>query len=195
MIHFREIGGFCMFYFLIFLCVFVLALGVATMKRKIVNCKTCGCKIAVSADICPYCGAKSTSKIIGEIAQGTVNGIVLLPFFILFVVIVSVFWALSPTSDTAYETYEYDAPMYDEYETSIPNALITLQEFESLQTGMSYERCVQIINGYGHKISETSIGNTTTVSYRWEGYGSPGASASLIFSNNQLYSKVQYGLR
>ena len=140
-------------------------------------------------EFCPRCGAKVPEK---DNAQSVTN---IITFFSVFVVgLLCVALVLMVLKDDS-PTHSYDEPVYDEYEVSISDALITMQEFQSLQTGMSYERCVQIINGYGQKTSEMSIGDITTTTYSWEGYGSIGASATLTFSNNQLYSKVQYGLR
>lgn len=73
-------------------------------------------------------------------------------------------------------------------------AEITLDEFNSIETGMTYQEVVDIIGSEGTLSSENTIGDTNTKMYIW--YGKDGLSnANFIFSNDSLTSKAQLGLK
>lgn len=67
---------------------------------------------------------------------------------------------------------------------------ITKAEYDSLVIGMSYARVCEIIGGPGKLMAES--GNARI--YMWEGVGSIGANAQMVFMDGKLYSKAQYGL-
>lgn len=71
---------------------------------------------------------------------------------------------------------------------------ISLSEYSRLTTGMSYSKVVEIIGSSGELLSESSIGGITAEVYSWDGEGSLGANANIVFSNGKLQSKAQYGL-
>lgn len=73
---------------------------------------------------------------------------------------------------------------------------ISKTEFDALTNGMSYEEAVNIIGGSGEVLSETgSPGDAYyTVMYTWEGEGDLGANANVMFQDNKLITKAQYGL-
>lgn len=71
-----------------------------------------------------------------------------------------------------------------------PAATINLSKFNKLKEGMSYEEVKKIIGGPGKVLSES--GNTKIISY--DGEGSLGANAQLMFVDDELYVKSQFGL-
>lgn len=83
-------------------------------------------------------------------------------------------------------------------ETSMQNnsVEITLAEFESIQTGMSYDEVVQIIGGEGTILSQVDIGDPelATQIYTWDGNGIIGANANVTFQGNKVIAKAQVGL-
>ena len=72
---------------------------------------------------------------------------------------------------------------------------ISLNEYNQLFEGMSYEKAVQIIGSGGELMSESSISGFTSKMYSWEGEGSIGANANALFQNGSLMSKSQFGLQ
>lgn len=85
------------------------------------------------------------------------------------------------------EAEEYRAPN-DEY--------ITMDEFNQIQTGMTYQEVVNIIGSAGELISSVDIGDAQykTEMYSWEGKGSIGANANVMFQGGIVSSKAQFGL-
>lgn len=90
---------------------------------------------------------------------------------------------------------------YSKYATSNssgenPNT-ITLEEFNAIQTGMSYDEVFEIIGGRGEVISETDLGlgdEYISIMFKWDGEGSIGANANVLFQGGKVSSKAQFGL-
>lgn len=78
---------------------------------------------------------------------------------------------------------------------SVNDNKMTLNEFNSLSTNMSYEDAVKIVGGEGVVISEVDMSGYKTTMYQWEGKGDAGANANVTFQNGKLISKAQYGLK
>lgn len=72
---------------------------------------------------------------------------------------------------------------------------ISLAEFNSLKTGMTYEKVKSIIGGEGTVLAESDVAGIKTIIYMWEGEGSIGANANCTFQNGKLISKAQFGLK
>ncbi len=76
----------------------------------------------------------------------------------------------------------------------VDKSLITLNEYNQLKTGMSRSEVYNIIGSYGKKVSESSSDGYRIVMYSYDGYGSLGANAQLMFENGSLSTMSQYGL-
>lgn len=72
---------------------------------------------------------------------------------------------------------------------------ITLNEFNQLFEGISYEAAIEIIGSSGDLLSESSLGGITTKMYSWDGNGDIGANANAMFQNGKLVTKAQVGLK
>lgn len=73
------------------------------------------------------------------------------------------------------------------------SAKITLDTYNQIQTGMSYEEVKNIIGGDGILNSDTNIADISTKIYTW--YAEDGISnASIIFQNDAVTTKSQFGL-
>lgn len=79
---------------------------------------------------------------------------------------------------------------------SIDDNLITLDEYNKLEVGMSRTEVYDIVGSFGTKTSETGqIGDDYHIEmYEYEGYGELGANAQLMFVNGVLDTMSQYGL-
>lgn len=73
---------------------------------------------------------------------------------------------------------------------------ITIDEFNKIQNGMTYDQVKEIIGGDGDITSETGEAGTSmhTVMYEYPGEGGLGANASLMFQGGKLMNKSQFGL-
>lgn len=74
---------------------------------------------------------------------------------------------------------------------------ITLEEFNAIQEGMTYQEVTDIVGSSGELISETDIGvpEYYTQMRSWDGEGELGANANVIFQGGVVTSKSQFGLK
>lgn len=72
---------------------------------------------------------------------------------------------------------------------------ITLEEFNKIETGMSYDEVKEIIGSDGELLSTSSFNNYSISIYIWYGKGSIGANANVTFTNGKVSGKAQAGLR
>lgn len=72
---------------------------------------------------------------------------------------------------------------------------ITKAEFEQVQNGMSYDEVKGIIGSEGELQSESEVAGYKTVMYMFKGESGIGANATMMFQNNELTSKSQFGLK
>lgn len=70
---------------------------------------------------------------------------------------------------------------------------ITLDQYNQINTGMTYDEVKTILGGDGQLTSETEIGGSKSQIYQWSGKGL-GANCMITFSNNKVFSKSQFGL-
>ena len=69
---------------------------------------------------------------------------------------------------------------------------LTLDNFNKIKTGMSYEEVVKILGSEGTETSSSTVGKYELKSYKWEGERFVRVYAS--FRNNELRTKSQSGL-
>ena len=77
-------------------------------------------------------------------------------------------------------------------------ATISLEEFNKIETGMTYEEVCAIIGGEGTLSSSVDMGigaEYKTEIYQWTGHGSLGANANVTFQGGKVMSKAQFGLK
>ncbi|HDR8302792.1 TPA: DUF3862 domain-containing protein [Bacillus cereus] len=72
---------------------------------------------------------------------------------------------------------------------------ISKAEFEQIQNGMTYDEVKAIIGSEGELQSESEVAGYKTVMYMFKGEGGLGANATMMFQNNELTSKSQFGLK
>jgi hypothetical protein len=70
---------------------------------------------------------------------------------------------------------------------------ISSKEFTKLTPGMTYADAVAIIGSRGKVLSTVDMAGSQTTMYLWEGK-SLGANANVMFQNDALVSKAQFGL-
>ncbi len=117
------------------------------------------------------------------------------------VIILMVIFALAKCDDVLTSLFDDDSSTDAKNARStipadetIDDDLITLNEYNKLRIGMSRSEVYDIIGSFGEKVSESSTDGYHLVMYSYEGYGSAGANAQLMFENSNLTSMAQYGL-
>lgn len=77
-------------------------------------------------------------------------------------------------------------------------ALVTLDEFERVETDMSYESVVSIFGADGELLSSVDLFENKpqfkTETYAWDGYGGTGANCTVVFQGGKVTAKAQLGL-
>ena len=77
-------------------------------------------------------------------------------------------------------------------------ASISLEEFNKIETGMTYKEVCDIVGGEGTLGSSVDVGigdEYKTEIYQWTGDGSIGANANVTFQAGKVISKAQIGLK
>ena len=77
-------------------------------------------------------------------------------------------------------------------------ASISLDEFNKIETGMTYSDVCDIVGGEGTLGSSVDVGvgeEYKTEIYQWTGNGSIGANANVTFQGGKVVSKAQIGLK
>lgn len=137
-------------------------------KSKLIYCKCCGAEIARSAKVCPRCGAKN-KKSGWRIALGTI-------FIFMALGVFSLRMAGAGAK---------------------PEETISMAEFNSIQTGMTYEQVVKIIGTDGELSSSVDMFDENeykTELYVWKGNGVVGSNATVTFQGGKVVAKSQVGL-
>lgn len=150
------------------------------MEEKV--CKNCGQTVDKKAVICPNCGVKIKKPLLKKWW-----------FWIAVIFIIVIFAAASKNTDNTTGTSNNENTTSEQPVPEKNSPKISKEEFESLETGMTYEEVVSIIGGEGELSSQVGLAGYDTKIYMWE--GSFGANANVTFQNNELVSKAQFGLR
>ena len=132
-------------------------------------CKECGTEISKSAKICPKCGKK---------LQHTGLRV--------FIGIVIIFIGISSIISSNYTTTKTGTDIVQTQEK------ITLEKFNKIKTGMTYQQVVDIIGEKGTLSTESAYGNQSMKIYYW--YSSNGiTNATISFMNGKVSAKSQIG--
>ncbi len=146
-------------------------------KSSTKKCKFCQADIPKKAKVCPNC--KRTLK-----SHGCLT--VLIALIIVFGGgIAIIFGAVG--QNTAIQRSMSGVSDEDEY--------ITLEEYNSIETGMTYEEVQEIIGSAGTISSQVESNNISVVIVTWYGNGVAGSNANVTFTNNSVTGKAQAGLQ
>lgn len=72
---------------------------------------------------------------------------------------------------------------------------ITMDEYNQIQTGMTYDEVVAIVGSPGEVISTSTVAGYTVTMVAWYGDSYSGANANVTFSNGEVTAKAQIGLK
>ena len=132
------------------------------------KCKYCQSEIDSKAKVCPNCRKKQQNPVVRVIC--------------IFLGIMIIFAGISAMSNVEDTTSDEDKGCY-----------VTMEKFNQINTGMTYDEVKNIIGCDGTLSTETSVGNQTLKIYGW--YAKNGVSnATFSFTNDKLDAKSQLGL-
>lgn len=72
---------------------------------------------------------------------------------------------------------------------------ITLEEYNKIESGMTYEQVVEIVGSDGTVSSQVESNGYKIVIISWYGNGVAGSNANVTFTNNAVSGKAQVGLK
>ena len=144
------------------------------MQMETKKCKYCQMDIPKKAKVCPNC--KRTLNSHGCLISVLVGLIVLC-------LTIAAGISMSKTLQRSASHTSNDA----EY--------ITMEEYDKIESGMSYEEVRDIIGSDGELTSTSSVGEYKVDIYTWYGDGAVGANANVTFENGSVVGKAQVGLR
>jgi hypothetical protein len=101
------------------------------------------------------------------------------------------------TQELNEEAEQEEKPLDPPTTTVIYAGKMTLDKFNAIEIGMSYEKVCEIIGGEGDLLSEVDLGlgkEYASKMYMWEGVGSLGANANVTFQGDKVTMKAQFGL-
>lgn len=152
---------------------------------KTKKCKYCQMDIPKKAKVCPNCKRTLTS-----------HGCLI--SFLIF--LVSIGFGILALILTISGSFAIGDKMNDEVQKSVSGVkdeseYITLEEFNKIQNGMSYEEVKSIIGSSGTLSSNVSMNGVTVEIYTWYGNGTAGSNANVTFTNNSVTGKAQAGLQ
>lgn len=134
------------------------------------KCKYCMSEIDDKAKICPHCGKKQKRSVIK-----TILGCVMLFFAVMIVIAI--------VSDGGGDKDEA--------------GIMTMDKFNAIQNGMTYEEVVEIVGGEGEMSSSAGSDDGTIANvaiYVWKGNGGITSNANVTFIEGKVSGKAQLGL-
>lgn len=148
------------------------------------KCRVCKEEIHSNAKKCKHCWADQSNWFRRHWILTGIGIIILL----------SVFWSLV-WDNTSKNTHSNSSTEWNQQQaTYINKPTISKDEFLQLQDWMSYEQVVEIVWGEGEVMSENNLAGVNTVMYMrdWDTFAS---NANVMFQDNKLIQKAQFGLK
>lgn len=142
----------------------------AEMKK----CKYCQSEIDKKAKVCPVC-------------KRSLKGHGCLIAILVFIIVIC---------GTVFGTLSFNASVQKEISgVSEDSEYITLDEYNQIQAGMTYEQVVEIVGSEGNPTVQSDGAGTSYQMYTWYGNGTAGSNANVTFLNGTVTSKAQIGLK
>lgn len=148
------------------------------------KCKYCQSEIDERAKVCPNCHRDLRNYFLKHKVFTVIIGLILLGMITSNMILKS-----NPnTSETSFT---------DNNSVNKNTELITLSEFNQIETGMTYEQVKEIVGSEGTLTSDVSIGDERyhTKIYTWYGNTLTGANANVTFQGGKVIGKAQVGLK
>lgn len=146
-------------------------------KTKTKLCKHCQAEVPKKATVCPNC-KRNLSGGVGCLT-------VILGFFIFCGLIVFGIGGAVAENDAIQRTMSG---------TNDDSEYISMEEYNKIDTGMTYEQVKDIVGSAGEVTSQVESGGYKIVMITWYGNGIAGSNANVTFTNNKVTGKAQFGL-
>lgn len=154
----------------------------------LIKCPECGKEISPNATACPNCGqpirTPQTSSQKPKKKHGCLTAIITVMVF--FGVIGAVIIGTVGQNDLIQKNISG---------VSDKSEYITKAEYNSIQTGMSYEEVKKIVGSAGEITSQVEMNGTKIIMVTWYGNGTAGSNANVTFTNDAVTGKAQVGLK
>ena len=138
------------------------------------KCKYCQSEIDKKAKVCPVC-------------KRTVKGHGCLIAILIFIIVIC---------GTVFGTLSFNASVQKEISgVSEDSEYITLDEYNQIQAGITYDQVVEIIGSAGSPSAQSDGAGMSYQIYTWYGNGVAGSNANVTFINGEVSAKAQVGLK
>ena len=151
------------------------------------KCKECGNEVSTKAESCPKCGAVLKKK------TGCLTYLVTGFLVLIILGVIGSLMNEQTTKSSSKPEAGFKMP-------SIGKQIVTFDEYQRIENGMSYKQVVGIIGAEGEEMSRNKIDGVPgvmesieTVMYQW--VNSNGSNMNAIFQNDKLKQKAQFGLK
>ena len=141
--------------------------------EKMKKCKFCQTDIPKKAKVCPNC--KHVVK-----SRGC------LMVLLAFIIVIGGGAAIIGQNDLLQQSVSG---------VSDKSEYITMEEYNKIKMGMTYEEVKEIVGSAGEVTSQAGSGGYNITIITWYGNGVAGSNANVTFTNNEATAKAQVGLR
>lgn len=149
----------------------------------LVKCSECGNEVSKDAATCPKCG-HPIKKEKPKKKHGCL--VAILSVFIFFGIIAAVIMGTVGQNDLIQKSVSG---------VSDSSEYITMDEYNQIDTGMSYEAVQEIVGSAGEISSQVEMNGIKMIVVSWYGNGVAGSNANVTFTNNEVTGKAQVGLQ
>lgn len=143
----------------------------ARMKK----CPVCQKDVSTTAPLCPNCGHRLKRS----------HGCLITLLIFVIMIAISIAVAVNMNNEIQKEISG----------TSETTEYITLEEYNSIETGMSYAAVQEIVGSAGTISSQVESNGIKIIIVTWYGDGIAGSNANVTFTNDAVSAKAQVGLK
>lgn len=149
----------------------------------LIKCPECGKEVSKDAKTCPQCG-HPIKKEKPKKKHGCL--ITIISVVVFFGIIGSVIIG-AMGQNAAIQKSVSGVSDSSEY--------ITMDEYNQIETGMTYEEVQKIVGGTGEVSVQSETAGIKIIIVTWYGNGVAGSNANVTFTNNEVTTKAQVGLQ
>lgn len=155
---------------------------------KLMNCPSCGNEVSDQAVTCPKCGHPLKKETQPQVKKKKGRGclitiVAVIAFFAIMAIIAGGVFGGNKAIQKGVSG------------VSDENEYITMKEYNSIETGMSYDQVKEIVGSSGEVTSQVDSYGIKIMMITWYGNGMVGSNANVTFTNDEVSGKAQIGLK